>query len=168
MRIGVLSDTHGNLEAAKLALARMGPIAVLLHAGDYYEDAARLSRQGLLGGAAVKAVLGNCDYLVKGPAEETFTLAGRRILLTHGHRYDVKRGLERLRWRAREARADIVVFGHTHLSGFFWEEGVLFLNPGSPHLPRGGGRSCAVVEFSGRNVEPVIIDLDAKPVMDSK
>ena len=161
MRIGVLSDTHGNLEWAKLAIARMGTVAVLLHAGDYYEDAARLARLGVLGSAAVKAVLGNCDYLVKGPAEETFTLGGRRILLTHGHRYEVKRGLDRLRWRARETRADVVVFGHTHQAGFFWEDGVLFLNPGSTHLPRGGVRSCAIIEF-GAHTEPLIIELEPK------
>ena len=39
MRIGVLSDTHGITSIAEKALAQMGNIDILLHAGDLATDA---------------------------------------------------------------------------------------------------------------------------------
>lgn len=137
MRIAVFSDTHGAVGAARLALQKLGPVDWVLHAGDYYEDARKIASIPGTGPLKVKAVLGNCDYKVKGPREEVFGLSGVRILLTHGHTYDVKRGLDRLFYRAKEMGARVVIFGHSHVPTMFTEDDILFLNPGSLALPRG-------------------------------
>lgn len=81
----------------------------------------------------VKAVLGNCDYEREGPAEEMVELAGRRILLTHGHLVGAKTPLSQVKLlaAARANRAEAVIYGHTHLAAITNLEGVLFFNPGS-------------------------------------
>ena len=37
-----------------------------------------------------------------------------KVLLTHGHYYNVTVGVERLKEEARERGIDIAMFGHTH------------------------------------------------------
>ncbi|MDQ7794310.1 MAG: metallophosphoesterase [bacterium] len=149
MKIGVVSDTHGQLRAVQAALARVGPLDLLLHAGDHYQDGFRLG-QALK--VTTKAVVGNCDLMVAGPEEEMLRLKGRRILLTHGHLYRVKRTYQLLINRAVELAADIVVFGHTHLPVSFRDGGVLFLNPGSP------------VAGAGRDVRRTYAILHLQPI----
>lgn len=58
-------------------------------------------------------------------------LEGKRILMTHGHRYGVKSGYLRAVYAAKEQQADILLFGHTHRAECFQEEGLWVLNPGA-------------------------------------
>ena len=74
MIIGVLSDTHGDLRRVETCLSLMPNIEMLLHAGDFYEDAQRISA---VSGVKVVAVTGNCDYMVKGPSEKCSQWARR-------------------------------------------------------------------------------------------
>ncbi len=153
MRIGVLSDSHGKLKKAEEALQRIGDIELLLHAGDYYEDALRL---GKTFGVKVKGVAGNCDSYAPGPVEELLEIDGYRIYLTHGHLFGVKQSLARLYRRAEDLGADIVIYGHTHVPHQEEKNGILFLNPGSIAWQRLPGQySFAVLEFhqSGYTVE---------------
>ena len=60
------------------------------------------------------AVRGNCDPLCEEPEERCFTLCGKRILLTHGHRRGVKTGLLPLEAEAVEQGLDLIFYGHTH------------------------------------------------------
>ncbi|MDA8235449.1 MAG: metallophosphoesterase [Clostridia bacterium] len=138
MKIGIISDTHQNLQLAQKAIEHMGPVDLLLHGGDHYRDALKLAEET---GLPVKAVIGNCD-MSDGPTEEILDLDGLRILLTHGHRYGVKFGLDKLYYRVREVEAQIAVFGHSHVPVEEWVEGILLFNPGSVGSPRGlGGKS---------------------------
>ncbi len=128
MRVGVLSDTHGVLEQAARAVRQMGHIDALIHAGDFYVDALFLKSELK---APVYAVAGNCDYPSGGPEELTITLKGHKILITHGHLYRVKNGLQRLFYRALEMGVKAVIFGHTHVPLNLLENDTLFFNPGS-------------------------------------
>lgn len=133
-------------------MAQMGAVAHILHAGDLLEDAQRLAA---LSGIPFTGVVGNCDYLIAGPQETTLELGGKKIFLTHGHNYRVKYGYRELIRRGQELRANIVVFGHTHVAQVFWEEDILFINPGSTFQPRDGGRpSYAIVEMVEGRVWP--------------
>ena len=38
MRIGVISDSHGDRKALKGAVEAMGDVAVIFHLGDYVDD----------------------------------------------------------------------------------------------------------------------------------
>lgn len=149
MIIGAISDTHGDLRLVEGCLNLMPGIEVLLHAGDFYEDAQRI---GSVSGIKVVAVTGNCDYMVKGPSEEMLAVGSKRIYLTHGHIYRVKHDIALLVQRSKALGVDVTVFGHTHYPTIFRKDGVLFVNPGSPHSPRRSEASCAVLDVSRTGV----------------
>ena len=138
MWVGVLSDSHGEVNRAEQVVQAMGDIDLLIHAGDFYQDALYLSTKFKV---PVHAVVGNCDRCVPGPHEEVLELCGRRIYLTHGHLYSVKSGLLRLEYRVREVGAEMVIYGHTHVPQNEVVDGIRYLNPGSVALPRLQGQA---------------------------
>ncbi|WP_371380833.1 metallophosphoesterase [Sporomusa aerivorans] len=134
MRIGVVSDTHGDIQSLKRVIAAAGPVEHWLHAGDYYQDGWRLAELSQL---PVTVVAGNCDRAAAVPADEYVELAGKTIWLTHGHRHKVKYGTQDLTFWGRQYCSDIVIFGHTHVTYNRWHDDILLFNPGSPSAPRG-------------------------------
>jgi putative phosphoesterase len=143
-----MSDSHGNLEAVQRALLCMGEVAVILHAGDLYQDAVWLKRQGY----RAIGVAGNCDHLAIAPRERRLKISGRRVWLVHGHRHDVKSGYRSLIEQARQRKAHVVVFGHTHYPVVFHDHDMCFLNPGSVDSGRGSGPSYGILEISAGQV----------------
>ena len=140
MRIGVFSDSHGDISAAKRFFDRLAPLDCLFHLGDYAADGEKL---GKLFACPVYAVRGNCDYRSDAPLERTVDLDGKRFLLQHGHQYY---SLNALLYRGEEVRADMVLYGHTHVPDLSADGPRLLLNPGSLSRPRGGSaESCALV-----------------------
>lgn len=133
MRIGVLSDTHGNVTISKKIIQLMSPVDLVIHAGDFYRDAVKLA-----GGAKVRveAVVGNCDYPRVQPAELLLDLEGVKIYVTHGHQFETYNFFNSLMLKAREVQARLVVFGHTHVATTFTQDDVTFFNPGSISNPR--------------------------------
>ena len=49
----------------------------------------------------------------------------------------MKYDLNRLRYRAEEVGASVVLFGHSHVAGALIEDGIVYINPGSIRMPRG-------------------------------
>jgi putative phosphoesterase len=137
MRIGVVSDSHGDVGILNQVIAAAGPVEYWLHAGDYYRDGWRLAE---MTGLTVTVVAGNCDRTNAVLADEYIELAGKKIWLTHGHRYNVKYGVNELAWWGRQYGVDVVVFGHTHIPYNHHHDGILLFNPGSPGAPRGGSK----------------------------
>jgi putative phosphoesterase len=84
-------------------------------------------------------VRGNCDP-GHTSTEKIFSAGGKTIFITHGHEYGVKHGLELLKNKAVEQKAEIVLFGHTHegFEAYDSEHNIHFLNPGSISLPKPG------------------------------
>lgn len=135
MRIGIVSDSHGDTRIFKKMLAVPGAAEaeMWLHAGDFAPDADDLE---FMSEKRVARVLGNCDFFVDGVYDETVVeIAGHRIFLTHGHLFNVRFDTAMLAEAARETGADIAVYGHTHIA--LEEHGdVTVLNPGSIARPR--------------------------------
>lgn len=135
MRIGIVSDSHGDVRVFNdmLDVPGAAEAELWLHAGDFAPDADHLE---LLSGRRVVRVLGNCDLFVDGVYDETVVeVAGHRIFLTHGHLFNVRFDTTMLAVAARKAGADIAVYGHTHIA--LVEHGdVTVLNPGSIARPR--------------------------------
>ena len=143
MKIGIVSDTHGDLKALKKVLAAAGPVDLWLHAGDYSQDAPFIQAET---GIPVHAVCGNCDlYEDRAPAEFLMKQDGFTIAMTHGHRYVWGNDYSRLMYWAQEKQADIVVFGHIHVPVNLTEQGILMINPGSPSRPRNGVPSFGIL-----------------------
>ncbi len=157
MLIGVISDTHGDLSRVELCSPYLKGVELLLHAGDLYEDAHKI---GEALGIKALGVTGNCDYMVKGPSEEMLSIGSRRIYLTHGHLYKVKKDLNPLVQRSKVLGVDVTIFGHTHMPTVFRRDGVLFVNPGSLHSPRQMlAPSMAVLDVGRHQVRARVISL---------
>lgn len=133
MRILIIGDTHGHPESVEKAVETAGEIDLLIHTGDGWGDTDVLPAE-----IDRVRVTGNCDRGVKGEAERVLEMEGRRIYVTHGHKYHVKYDLNRLYYRALEERADIAIFGHSHERVGEQAGKVLLLNPGSAWRPRDG------------------------------
>ena len=145
MNILVISDTHGNIRQTVRACDQLQPDAVI-HLGDGNEEALLLMAAL---DVPVIAVAGNCDRHADSPRELVWECLGKRLLLTHGDVYDVKRGAARLEQRGVEVGADAVLYGHTHIPTVYWVSDMLVLNPGS--LMGASRGTCAVcrVDESG-------------------
>ena len=132
MRIGVFSDTHG-----------------------YAADGDKLAKPFV---CPVYAVRGNCDYRSDAPLERQVDLGGKRFLLLHGHQYYA---MSSLLYRAEEAHADMVLYGHTHMPDLSADGPRLLLNPGSLSRPRGGSvESCALILLEGNDLNVRFINAD--------
>ncbi|WP_417087544.1 metallophosphoesterase family protein, partial [Hungatella effluvii] len=82
----------------------------------------------------------NNDFFSNLDREKELKIGEYRVLLTHGHYYNVSLGVERLEQEARDRRLDIVMYGHTHRPFYEVRGGVTILNPGSLSYPRQDGR----------------------------
>ncbi|MGM9661539.1 MAG: YfcE family phosphodiesterase [Oscillospiraceae bacterium] len=157
MRILILSDSHGDVESMKAAVARTQPQQIL-HLGDCWRDAEALQRAfPLLPLARVPGNCDACDLSARGPSELTLTFQGHRVFLCHGHRYHVKSGLLALSYAAREAGAELCLFGHTHLPCLERLDGLTLLNPGSIGAPHSHG--FAVAEIDGGKLRCALLSL---------
>ena len=143
MKIGIISDSHGDFAAIERAVQQAGSVDLWLHAGDCCPDAEYLQQ---IAKAKLVHVAGNCDW--PGAAallDEVVAVDGHTLWLTHGHLYGVNFGLENLAQEAIARGCDIAVYGHTHMAVERNVAGVLILNPGSIARPRGNGPASFMV-----------------------
>ncbi len=155
MRIGVVSDSHGDRNALLKAVKVAGPIDLWLHAGDYSQDAEALAATGV----SVFAVAGNCDGASAAKPDEFTSAANKNIWLTHGHRYHVKNGLQELTWWARHYEVDIAVYGHTHIPEIISTDQLLIVNPGSIARPRWAYPTFAIISILNQAATAEIIEV---------
>lgn len=133
----VMSDTHGDTTLAEKVLKKHQDADIVIHLGDYFRDADRLHE--LYPKIRFEVVYGNSDYMIGDvPIEKLLEIEGQRILLTHGHRYSVKWGIERLHAKAHNENIQLLLYGHTHISRMEYGPGYIILNPGSISEPLGG------------------------------
>ena len=148
MKIVIISDTHGDDRVIDQVIARETPFDYLIHCGDSetglgrYRDPANPYK--------FFAVKGNCDYGDVFPAIRNERILFYNVLITHGHHENVRYGNRDLYKVGVANRADIILFGHTHVPEIAEEGSILFINPGSPTYPRGetGQRTYAVLTLT--------------------
>jgi len=135
MLIAVISDTHlprGARRLPEACVERIVAADLLLHAGDFSTLDVLLELEAI--GPPLLGVHGNVDSAeLRGllPAERVVVAEGARIAMVHDAGPRAGR-LERLRARFGE-RADLVVFGHSHMPLHERaEDGFQILNAGSP------------------------------------
>lgn len=133
-RIGIISDSHHSEENLIKVIDKLKEVDMILHLGDNINDCDIIRRMLAV---EVYGVLGNCDVGKDGLKEQVLTIEGKRIFMTHGHKYNVKHSLNRLFYKALELEADIILFGHTHYALNAVEDNIVFFNPGSITSPRG-------------------------------
>ncbi len=154
MKILVIGDTHGKLNKVRDIFPKLKGIDLILHTGDYYRDAQKLSEEFSIPAVAVK---GNCDGCNEEDHQIIETECGK-ILLTHGHMENVKYQLNTLMYKAQEAGCIAAVFGHTHHGLIDEAGGVRFINPGSLTLPRDGSNgSYAIIRTNEDGLDASIV-----------
>lgn len=99
-------------------------------------------------------------YLAALPRELRFNVQGKRVLLTHASPADIEEHLlpntpaGRMSQLAKLAKADLVVFGHSHQPFVRLVEGTWFVNTGSVGRPEGDPRTCyALVTIDKKGIQ---------------
>ncbi|HEY7453454.1 MAG TPA: metallophosphoesterase family protein [Thermoleophilaceae bacterium] len=135
MLVAVISDTHlprGSRRLPDACVERIAAADLLLHAGDF--STVEVLRELEAIGPPVAGVHGNVDSAELRrllPEQRVVEAAGARIAMVHDAGSSRGR-LERMRRRFGD-RADLVVFGHSHLPLHEQApDGFQILNPGSP------------------------------------
>lgn len=135
MKIGIMSDSHHDLSAIDDAICLADDVDCWLHAGDSIDDAGYLAD---VSKKPVYAVPGNIDWFSTKPKEILVEIAGKKIFLTHGHKYNVKWTTKYLYEQASKLGADIIVYGHSHVGNEEHINDKVIINPGSVSEPRDG------------------------------
>ena len=149
----VFSDTHGSVSSLK---------AVFDWAKDYTPPNGTICGAAFLGDGAAdlqpaadaagffcewKLVRGNNDFEYSLPETAVMEFGDHCFFLCHGHRHSLYGGFHSLAAAARNAGANVALYGHSHVPHVKTVEGVLLVNPGSVGRPRSRvGATFAVIE----------------------
>ena len=173
MKILVISDIHGSkyyAEKIPQICERENPDQIIL-LGDLYYHGPRNPLTEEYNPSEVAEILnslkdkirctkGNCDSEVdemisKFKFEEyiEMTINGVNFFFSHGHKYNMDNV---------PPTGDVVIYGHLH-TGFIHEEyGVIFANPGSLSLPKGGTQNSYLViddtNLTLKNIDGEVIE----------
>ncbi len=155
--IGIIADTHDNLDAIKKAVDYFNRIEIglLLHAGDYVSPFTADIFKKL--NAPMKGVYGNNDGDLPALARKYEGIAeissgwlkikreGRRIILTH------------LPLPEPPSGCDLYIYGHTHQSSIENSGSCITLNPGDCSGWVSGRATVATVDLEKRKAEIIEI-----------
>ncbi|MBO5883457.1 MAG: metallophosphoesterase family protein [Clostridia bacterium] len=167
MKLIVISDTHGRPSRILEVIGRHPSYDALIFLGDGLRDIDYVSDEihGLY------AVIGNCDVLssnlsLKNSVREELFLkfCEYNIMITHGHKYGVKRGIEAAAEAAILKGADLLLYGHTHtptekyipegetVGNVILSKPLRIFNPGSLGEMRDGEATFGVIEIRGNSI----------------
>ena len=155
MKTGLISDTHspamGKHPPDEVALA-FADVDLILHAGDIYTSACLDWLEEIAPVLAVEVPPAPCFGDPRVARKRVVDIGGRPVGLVHdlvilGHGFEVAPGIMERQVSDDEPLADYleqffgerveaVVFGDTHIPMVERHQGILFVNPGSPTLPR--------------------------------
>lgn len=160
MRIGIIADSHDNLNSLEKALEvlQSRDVAHILHAGDFVSPFTARVLKKFTGGFT--GIFGNNDgeklFLRKmfddkiHPQPHILTLHGRKIVMMHEH--DLADAL------ADSGHFDLVVFGHTHKAVLKKVNKTLVVNPGELGGWLYGTSSLAVIDLESMEGEIVPVE----------
>lgn len=180
MRIGVISDTHGYPDKWSKALNELFfDVELIIHAGDVLYHGPRnpildgynpkqLSEEMNKCQIPILIAKGNCDcdvdqMVLNWPilCPYTFFQDGNvRIMTVHGYKEDKPTLID----MAKKYKANIVITGHTHVKVLEKADGIVFLNPGSPSVPKGDGIA-SVAKIDGNTIS--LYNLENKQLISS-
>jgi putative phosphoesterase len=161
MRIGIVSDTHGNRGMVSLALGELRErgITTMLHCGDI-DDPQTVE---LFRGFTMHFVFGNCD-IDKGALRAAMAdigatlhdhfgsieLGGVKLAFLHGDDTRLMRDVE------RSGYYDYLFYGHTHQAEQHQSGPTRIINPGALHRAR--TKTFVVLDLESKEVESVIVE----------
>ena len=159
MRVGILSDTHDNIEAVARVVKEFNARQVdfVIHAGDYCAPFSLRPFRELA--CDWLGVLGNNDGETEGltavsrgrikPGPAVLKQEGKRILVDHMN--PLRDAL------AKSGQFDLLVFGHTHTLEVYREGECLCVNPGEVCGYLTGRRTAVCLDLDGLDPDRVEI-----------
>ena len=155
MKLLVFSDSHGMPLYMRETLEKHRDVDAVIFLGDGQNDFQMM--RALFPNIAFYSVRGNCDLgCADVPVCEILDLDGAKIFCTHGHLYHVKSGLYTVVCAAREAGANLLLFGHTHEADFLRMGDVTLFNPGSAGM---GRQTYGMITVKGTEFQCEILSL---------
>lgn len=118
MKIIFFSDLHNDIKVLENLLEKEQGVFYCLGDSKLSED--QLDKY------KINSVLGNCDNIDL-PLELVLNIDDKKILLVHGHKFNVKYNLNNLYFYSKSMDCDYVIYGHTHIQS---KDDNLY-NPGS-------------------------------------
>ena len=101
MKILIVSDTHRKDENLKWVIRKTKPFDMLIHLGDAegseYEIMKWVDKD-----CDLEMIMGNNDFFSQLEREKEIMIGKYKVLLTHGHYYNVSTGPAYLKQEARE------------------------------------------------------------------
>ena len=164
MILGVISDTHVYDRVESIpeeVFQHFSDVDLIIHCGDITSECV-LEELGDI--SKTLAVRGNMDYLDL-PREVILDIEGFKVGVIHGDIIYPRGDILKMKYYSLEKNLDILFSGHTHVplvKELYIEElnkRILLLNPGSPTVPRGFGRSIMKVEIEDNSINPILIPL---------
>ena len=163
MKIGIISDTHNDLDMIKKAVAifKEQRVDLVVHAGDLTSPkVVELFRD-----LPCKFVLGNCDIdseAISAKANELgfgcvenccdFTAGDKRILLFHGN------DIPLFRKAVASGKYDYIIKGHTQIFENYRSNTTRIINPGS--IYREDERTISILDTESDRVMKIKIDME--------
>jgi len=162
VKIGVMSDSHGNIEYVRKAAEYImeAEVDYIIHLGDDYYDARILDNLPV----NVIKVPGVYEALYQDasvPNRLVEDIAGLRVLITHtkdSHRNDLPHDKMPEEYIASR-KVDIVLFGHSHSFGAKLEGGILMVNPGHLKTKDKRGEATFVLLDINKDVTVTILNM---------
>ncbi|MFX1363672.1 MAG: metallophosphoesterase family protein [Promethearchaeota archaeon] len=166
--IGLISDTHVHSNFPTILNKiiddfKEKKIDYLIHLGDYtsytiYENFQNIfSKEKFIG---IKGNMDDSNLKEELPEKMELELFGHKIFITHGEGgpHNIIKLLNR---RFDLSNYDVIIFGHAHRPfNETWEDGKLYINPGSPTDKRFTKiNSYGYLKLSHEKIEPEIIYL---------
>ena len=122
-------------------------ISLIVHLGDCISEFKEITKH--IYDIPWISIKGNNDFFDIDEQDEcVYNFDGVKCFFTHGHRYGVKSGLDRITARSIEINAKLVAFGHTHLPIIRKLSNALYINPGTI-----GSNSTSLPTFAIVNIE---------------
>lgn len=174
MKIGIISDTHGNVSIWNKVISEFfNDVNLILHAGDILapgpknpikEGYSPPELANAINNSSTPIIIskGNCDsdvddMLINIPISNPYSFVhidGMNILILHGHKYNLQEISSRY-------KINLCISGHTHESKLEKIKNTIFCNPGSPSVPLDGIPSVGILE--NNNIK--IINIETKEII---
>jgi len=163
MRIGILADTHNNIDLTRRAIAILGKknVDMIIHAGDLTSP----KMLKLFSEFKCKFVLGNGDIDIEDLNREcenmgfgcmdtecVFEAEGKKFMLFHGD------NVPKFRNAVASGKYDYIIKGHTHFFENYVSNKSRIINPGS--LYGSEEFSVAVLDTETDRVEMIRVETD--------
>ncbi len=155
--LGVISDTHVPTRAKAVpgeVFQIFEKARYIIHAGDIVDLSVIQELERI---APVVAVKGNMDLVAvreRYPYVDSIEVLGWRIGVVHDGIPALRKG--KLKKLAKKNGFDVLVFGHSHRGVVKIEDGILFINPGSPTRPLLSKPSVGILEVTKKKIHAEI------------